>query len=108
MWTPPNGLTTGPSLGSSCATDYKLNIWLGKFLVGRSMNTVDPVVMKDDDNVYRAEQNNSCMFEFPAFLLPTNLGQPMYIPTALTEHVTEISRIFLLNPAVFSAHGAFD
>ena len=27
------------------------------------------------------------MFEFPALPLPTNLGQPMHSPSALTEHV---------------------
>ena len=31
---------------------------------------------------------NSSMLEFAAFLLPTNLGQPMHSPSALTEHVS--------------------
>ena len=37
---------------------------------------------------YREEQNKSCMFEFPAFLLPTILKQPMHCQSALTEHVS--------------------
>ena len=37
---------------------------------------------------YRVEQLNFCMFEFLAFLLPTNLRQPMHSPSALTEHVS--------------------
>ena len=36
---------------------------------------------------YSVVQKNSSMFEFAAFLLPTNLGQPMHSPSALTEHV---------------------
>ena len=32
------------------------------------------------------EQNNSCMFEFLSFRLPTSLGQPMHCPEALTKH----------------------
>ena len=36
---------------------------------------------------------NSCVFEFPAFLPPTNL--PMYSPSALTEHVSlNLARFF--------------
>ena len=38
--------------------------------------------------LYSVVQKNSSMFEFPAFLLPTNLGQPMHSPSALTEHVS--------------------
>ena len=35
------------------------------------------------------------MFEFPTFLLPTNLGLPMHIPSALTEHVSQnLARFF--------------
>ena len=30
---------------------------------------------------------NSCMFEFPAFLPPTNLGLPMHSPSVLTENM---------------------
>ena len=37
---------------------------------------------------YSVVQNNSCMFEFPAFLPTTNLGLPMHSPSALTEHVS--------------------
>ena len=33
-------------------------------------------------------QKNSSMFEFAASLLPTNVGQPMHSPSALTEHVS--------------------
>ena len=38
---------------------------------------------------YSVVQKNSCMFEFPAFLPPTYLGQPMDSPTAMTEHVSQ-------------------
>ena len=39
------------------------------------------------------------MFEFPAFLLPTNLGLPMHSPLALMEHVSlNLARLFLLDP----------
>ena len=34
------------------------------------------------------QKNSCCMFEFPAFLPPTNLGLPMHSPSALTEHVS--------------------
>ena len=45
------------------------------------------------------KQKNSCLFEFPACLLPTNLGQPMHSPSALTEHVSlNLARLFLLYP----------
>ena len=37
------------------------------------------------------------MFEFPAFLLPTNLGQPMHSPSAPREHVAlNLAWFFLL------------
>ena len=38
--------------------------------------------------LYSVVKKNSSMFEFAAFLLPTNLGQPMHSPSALTEHVS--------------------
>ena len=38
--------------------------------------------------LYSVVQKNSSMFEFAAFLLPTNVGQPMHSPSALTEHVS--------------------
>ena len=39
------------------------------------------------------------MFEFPAFLPPTNLALPMHSPSALTEHVSlNLARFFLLDP----------
>ena len=48
------------------------------------------------------------MFEFPAFLLPTNIGQPMHSPSALTEHVSlSLAGTFLLHPVsivIFSAN----
>ena len=47
--------------------------------------------------IYRVEQNNSCMFEFLAFLPPTNLGLSMHSPSALMEHVS-LSKDFLLDP----------
>ena len=34
---------------------------------------------------YRVMQKDSCMFGFPAFVLPPNLGQPMHSPSALTK-----------------------
>ena len=38
---------------------------------------------------------NSCLFEFPAFLPPINLGLPMHSPSAMTEHVTlNLARFF--------------
>ena len=47
----------------------------------------------------RVEQNNSYIFEFPAFMLPINLGQPIHSPLALTEHVSlNLAGAFLLDP----------
>ena len=49
--------------------------------------------------IYSVVQKISCMFKFPAFLPPTNLGLPMHSPSALTEHVSlNLARWFLLNP----------
>ena len=46
-------------------------------------------------------EKNSCMFEFPTFLPPTNLGLPMHSPSALKEHVSlNLARFFLLNPVL--------
>ena len=51
--------------------------------------------------IYSVVQKNSCMFEFPASLQPTNLGLPMHSPSALTEHVSlNLARFFLLNPVL--------
>ena len=48
---------------------------------------------------YRVEQNNSCLLEFPAILLPTNLGQTMHSLSALTEYLSlNLAGIFLLKP----------
>ena len=48
-------------------------------------------------DLYSVVQKNSSMFEFAAFLLPTNLGQPMHSPSALTEHVAlNLAWFFLL------------
>ena len=45
------------------------------------------------------EQKNSRMFKFPAFLLPTSVGQPMHSPSALTEQVSlNLAGTFLLDP----------
>ena len=43
--------------------------------------------MPSSPNLYSVEKKNCCMFEFPAFLLPTkaNQGQPMRSPTAMAE-----------------------
>ena len=50
---------------------------------------------------WNVEQKNSCMFEFPAFLLLTNLGQPLHSPSALTEHVSlNIAGTFPLDPVL--------
>ena len=39
------------------------------------------------------------MFEFSAFLPPTNLGLPMHSPSALTEHVSlNFTRFFFARP----------
>ena len=55
--------------------------------------------MKSVRSVYSVVQKNSCVFEFPAFLPPTNLGLPMHNPSALTEHVSlNLARFFLLDP----------
>ena len=52
---------------------------------------------------YSVVQKNSSMFEFAAFLLPTNLGQPMHSPSALTEHVSlNLAWFFLLYAVVFT------
>ena len=49
--------------------------------------------------IYRVEQNNSCMFESTAFVLPPNLGQPMHCQTALTEHGSlNLAGTFLIDP----------
>ena len=54
-------------------------------------------------SLYSVVQKNSCMFEFPAFLPPTNLGLPMHSPPALTEHVSlNLARLFLLDPVHLS------
>ena len=51
--------------------------------------------------LYSVVQKNSSMFEFAAFLLPTNVGQPMHSPSALTEHVSlNLAWFFLLNAVV--------
>ena len=56
--------------------------------------------------LYRVEQNNSFMFEIPAFLLPSNLGQPMHSPSALTEHVSlNLAGFFLLDPVCLPIKG---
>ena len=47
-------------------------------------------------HMYRAVQKNSCMFEFIAILLPTNLGQPMHSQSALTELQPLNLTLFLL------------
>ena len=44
---------------------------------------------------YSVVQKNSCMFEFAAFLPPTDLGLPMHSPSALTENVSlNLARFF--------------
>lgn len=48
-------------------------------------------------------KKNSCTFEFPAFLPPTNLGLPMHSPSALTEHVSlNLGRFFFARPCSWS------
>ena len=50
---------------------------------------------------YSVVRKNSSMFEFPAFLLPPNPGQPMHSPSALTEHVSpNLAGFFLLDPVL--------
>ena len=51
------------------------------------MNTRLPGNMQDKCHVQHGAKN-SCMFEIPAFLPPSNLGLPMHSPLALTEHVS--------------------
>ena len=54
----------------------------------------------------RVVQKNSCMFEFPAFLLPTNLGQLTHCQSSLREHVSfNFKGAFLLDPLGISIHG---
>ena len=72
----------------------------------RVVEGVGGVDARDDVEVvlYMVEQNNSCMFEIPAFLLPTNLGQPMHSPLALMEHVSlNLAGTFLLDPVLLPA-----
>ena len=58
-----------------------------------------PATVGPEKQMYSLEQKNSCMSEFLAFLLPTNLGQPMHSPLALMEHVSlNFSGTFLLDP----------
>ena len=55
--------------------------------------------------LYRAglEPKNSCLFEFPAFLLPTNFGQLIQSPSALTEHGSlNLAGILPLDPVLMS------
>ena len=45
------------------------------------------------------------MFECPAFLLPTNLWQPMHSPLALTEHVSlNLAGTFVFDPVEISTN----
>ena len=45
--------------------------------------------------IYSVVQKNSCMFEFPASLPPTNLGLPLHIRSAVMEHVSlNLARFF--------------
>ena len=54
---------------------------------------------KSKKYIYRPVQKKSPLFEFPAFLPPTNLGLPMHSPSALTEDVSlNLARFFLLDP----------
>ena len=54
----------------------------------RSGGLAEVIVVLNRVGLYSVVQKNSSMFEFAAFLLPTNLGQPMHSPSALTEHVS--------------------
>ena len=47
--------------------------------------TVEPQRFQNQVHLYSVVQKNSCIFKFPAFLLHTNLGQPMHSPSAMTE-----------------------
>ena len=45
------------------------------------------------------QKKNSCLFTFPAYLPPTNLGQPMHSLSALTEHVSmNLAMFFSFDP----------
>ena len=47
---------------------------------------------------YEVLQRGAKLFEFPAFLLPTNLGPPMHSPTAMTElHSPNLAGTFMLH-----------
>ena len=53
------------------------------------------------DDIYSVVQKNSCMFEFPAFVPPANLGLPMHSPPALTEHASlNLARFFFARPCI--------
>ena len=53
------------------------------------------VVIVVVEGLYSVVQKNSCMFKFPAFLPPTNLGLPMHSPRALAEPVSlNLARFF--------------
>ena len=50
-------------------------------------------------SLYSVVQKNSCILEFPAFLLPTKVGQPMHSPTAMMEFPSpNLAGTFLLDP----------
>ena len=80
------------------ASASKLNgvVWLSEFVFSKFDLDNNGGLDKHEFAIfYREEQNKSCMFEFPAFLLPTNLGLPMHSPSALKEHV---SKYFFARP----------
>ena len=48
--------------------------------------------------MYSVVQKNSCIFEFPAFLPPSDLGLPMHSPSALVS--LNLARFLLLDPVL--------
>ena len=51
--------------------------------------------------MYRLMQKKCPLFEFPAFLLPINLGQPMHSQLAMTELPAQNLALFLLLDPVY-------
>ena len=84
-----------PMHGQSALTEHvSLNL-AGIFL----LDPVDWTTTTDPGALNRPVQKKSPPFEFPAFLPPTNLGQPMRSTPALTEHVAlNLAGTFLLEP----------
>ena len=111
--TPPRSLPTtkrvsncGPSLGRSGQQDrHRGRGGRAGEVAELSAHSVflmrRQTLLRKKTNMFKTRSNtvwckkNSCMFEFPTFLSPTNLGRTMHSPSALTEHVSlNLARFF--------------